>query len=414
MTRKFTTQVLHSDRSANIEHFAVHKPVHTSTTYGYPDANHLARVFQGAESGFVYSRQSNPTTAALENKITTMEDGLATACFSTGMAAIGSTFIALLRAGDHIVSTSYLFGNTNSLMSTIDTLGCHVSLVDATHVTHIEAALQENTRLVFVETIANPRTQVADLAKIGELCRERGLLYVVDNTLTSPYLFQPKAVGASLSINSLTKYICGHGNALGGAVTDTGLYDWSQYPNIYDTYKKFEPSLWGITQIRKKGLRDFGSTLTAESAHKIAIGAETLALRMERACDNAVILANFFAAHPSISKVYYPGLQDHPQHELSRTLFKRHGAIISIELADECDCFEFLNQLKLVILSSHLGDNRTLAIPVAHTIYWEMGAERRAEMGIDDSLIRLSIGIEDQQDLLDDFTQALAIFSHNE
>ena len=175
MTRKFTTQILHSDRSANIEHFAVHKPIHTATAYGYPDANHLARVFQGAEVGFVYSRQSNPTTAALETKITTMEDGLATACFSTGMAAIGSTFIALLRAGDHIVSSSYLFGNTNSLMGTIDTLGCGVSLVDATSVTHIEAALQENTRLVFVETIANPRTQIADLAKIGELCRERGL-----------------------------------------------------------------------------------------------------------------------------------------------------------------------------------------------------------------------------------------------
>ncbi len=407
MTRKFTTQILHADRSASIEHFAVHKPVHTTIAYGYPDADHLARVFKGEESGFVYSRQSNPTTAALETKITTMEDGLATACFSTGMAAIGSTFLALLKAGDHIVSSAYLFGNTNSLMGTIDTLGCQVSLVDATDVTQIEAALQEKTRLVFVETIANPRTQIADLAKIGELCREWGVLYVVDNTLTSPYLFQPKAVGASLVINSLTKYICGHGNALGGAVTDTGLYDWSRYPNIYDTYKKFEACYWGITQIRKKGLRDFGSTLTAESAHKIAIGAETLALRMDRACDNATALANFFSSHPAISKVYYPGLPAHPQHALSKTLFKRHGAIISIELTKGHDCFAFLNQLKLVILSSHLGDNRTLAIPVAHTIYWEMGATRRAEMGIDDSLIRLSIGIEDQQDLLDDFSQAL-------
>ncbi len=411
MTKQFTTQILHSDRSANIEHFSVHKPVHTSTAYGYPNAEHLSRVFQGAEGGFVYSRQSNPTTAALETKITNMEDGLATACFSTGMAAIGSTFIALLREGDHIVSSSYLFGNTNSLMGTIETLGCDVSLIDATNFSLIEAAIQENTRIVFVETIANPRTQIADLVEIGELCRERGLIYIVDNTLTSPYLFQPKTVGASFSVNSLTKYICGHGNALGGAITDTGLYDWTKYPNIYDTYKKFDANLWGIMQVRKKGLRDFGSTLASESAHKIAIGAETLALRMDRACDNAMALAEFFDSHVAVSKVYYPGLKDHPQHALSEQLFKRHGAVISIELADGCDCFEFLNQLKLVILSSHLGDNRTLAIPVAHTIYWEMGAERRAEMGIDDSLIRLSIGIEDQQDLLDDFAQALAIFS---
>jgi len=411
MTKKFTTQILHSDRAAKIEHFAIHKPTHTSSAYGYPNVEHLSRVFQGAVGGFVYSRQSNPTTAALETKITNMEQGFATACFSTGMAAIGATLIALLKKGDHIVSSSFLFGNTNSVMSTMDTLGCSVSLIDATDVKLIEAALQENTRIVFVETIANPRTQISDLAKIGELCQKHGLLYIVDNTLTSPYLFQPKNVGASLSINSLTKSISGHGNALGGSVTDTGLYDWEQYPNINDAYKKSESRLWGITQIRKKGLRDFGSALTSESAHKIAIGSETLELRMERACDNAMALADFFSSHPAVSKVYYPGLQDHPQHSLSSKLFKRHGAIVSIELKKDYDSFKFLNQLKLVILSTHLGDNRTLAIPVAHTIYWEMGAERRAEMGIDDSLIRLSVGIEDRQDLIDDFKQALEVFS---
>jgi len=407
MSKKFTTQILHSDRSENIEHFAIHKPTHTSSAYGYPNVEHLSRVFQGVEGGFVYSRQSNPTTAALETKITNMEQGFATVCFSTGMAAIGATLISLLKKGDHVVSSSFLFGNTNSVMGTMDTLGCSVSLIDATDVKLIEAALTEKTRIVFVETIANPRTQISDLVKIGELCKNHGLLYIVDNTLTSPYLFQPKNVGASLSINSLTKSISGHGNALGGSVTDTGLYDWTQFPNIYDAYKGDDSRLWGITQIRKKGLRDFGSSLTSESAHKIAIGSETLELRMERACDNAMALADFFNSHSAISKVYYPGLKDHPQHSISTELFKRHGAILSIELKKDYDSFKFLNQLKLVILSTHLGDNRTLAIPVAHTIYWEMGAERRAEMGIDDSLIRLSVGIEDRHDLIDDFKQAL-------
>src|SRR5262249_34933078 len=159
----------------------------------------------------------------------------------------------------------------------------------------------------FVETIANPRTQIADLARIGELCAARGLIYVVDNTLTTPYLFRPKHVGASLIVNALTKYIGGHGNALGGSTTDTGLFDWTRYPNISPSYKGAKQTLWGITQIRKKGLRDWGGTLAAEQAHHLAIGAETLALRMERACANALALAQFLAAHPKVRAVYYPG-----------------------------------------------------------------------------------------------------------
>jgi O-acetylhomoserine (thiol)-lyase len=408
MKTGFTTTILHSDLESPIEHFAVHKPMHMAVAYGYADARDLAKVLKGELPGYVYGRQGNPTTAALEVKISKMEEGVATACFSTGMAAIAATFVALLRAGDHVVSSSFLFGNTNSLFGTLNTLGCEISFVDATQVDNVARAIKPSTRLVFVETIANPRTQVADLARIGELCANRGLLYFVDNTMTSPYLYQPKRHQAGLIINSLTKCISGHGNALGGAVTDTGLYDWTRFPNIYDNYKNQKPALWGIQQVRKKGLRDVGSTLAAEPAHRIATGAETLALRMDRACDNALQLARFLAKHPKVTKVYYPGLEDHPQHRLAKELFKAHGALMSFELADGIDCFDFLNRLKLVISSSHLGDNRTLAIPIAHTIYWEMGAERRAEMGIADSLIRLSIGIEDLDDLIGDFQQALA------
>ena len=407
MKNGFTTTILHSDLESPIEHYSVHKPMHVAVAFGYPDARDLAKVFKGESAGYAYGRQGNPTTAALESKISKMEDGIATACFSTGMAAIASVFIALLRGGDHVVSSSFLFGNTNSLFGTLDQFGCDISYVDATRVDNVEKALRPNTRMVFVETIANPRTQVADLARIGELCARRGLIYFVDNTMTSPYLFRPKQVQASLVINSLTKYIGGHGNALGGAVTDTGLFDWKSFPNIYDSYKKANPANWGILQIRKKGLRDVGATLAAEAAHRLAMGAETLALRLERAAANCLQLARFLARHPKVTKVYYPGLEDHPQHRLASELFRNPGALMSIELADNIDCFDFLNRLQLVISSSHLGDNRTLAIPVAHTIYWEMGPERRAEMGIADSLIRLSIGIEDIEDLIADFTQAL-------
>lgn len=407
MPKGFTTTILHSDLESPIEHYSVHKPMHVAAAFGYADARELTRVFKGEAAGYVYGRQGNPTTAALEAKISKMEDGIATACFSTGMAAIAATVVALLRAGDHVVSSSFLFGNTNSLFGTFNTLGCDISFVDATDVAHVAKAIRPGTRMVFVETIANPRTQVADLARIGDLCADRGILYYVDNTMTTPYLYRPKAHKAGLVINSLTKYIGGHGNALGGAVTDTGLFDWTRFPNIYDNYKNQKPAMWGIQQIRKKGLRDVGSTLASEAAHRIATGAETLGLRMERSSDNAMKLARFLAAHPKVAKVYYPGLEDHPQHRLSGELFKTYGALMSFELKGEIDCFDFLNRLKLVIKSSHLGDNRTLAIPIAHTIYWEMGAERRAEMGIADSLVRLSIGIEDPDDLIGDFQQAL-------
>ncbi len=407
--RGFTTAILHSDRDAPVEHGSLHKPLHLSVAYGYRDARELAAVFQGRAQGFAYGRQGNPTTAALEQKINRMEDGVATACFSTGMAAIGAIMVSLLRAGDHVVSSAFLFGNTNSMFATLSTQGIGVAFVDATDAGAVEAALTPATRLVFVETIANPRTQVADLERIGRLCAQRGLVYVVDNTMTSPYLFRPKTVGAGLVVNALTKYIGGHGNALGGAVTDVGTFDWTRFPNIYESYKGGQPALWGITQIRKKGLRDWGATLSAEQAHHLAVGAETLALRMDRACANAVALAEFLAAHPRVRAVYYPGLPSHPQHVLSQELFSGFGALLSFELDPALDCFDFLNRLQNVALSSNLGDNRTLAIPVAHTIYWEMGAERRASMGIAESLIRISVGIEDRDDLLADFEQALAV-----
>ena len=405
--RGFTTAILHSDRDAVIEHGALHKPLHLSVAYGYRDANDLAAVFQGRASGHVYGRQGNPTSSALETKVTAMEGGVGTVTFATGMAAIGAIMMALLKAGDHIVSSQYVFGNTSSLLLTLEAHGQAVSFVDATDVAKVEAALTPATRIVFVETIANPRVQVADLARIGELCKARGILYVVDNTMTSPWLFLPKTVGAGLIVNALTKYIGGHGNALGGAITDTGLFDWTHFPNIAESYKSQPPRNWGLQQLRKKGLRDFGGTLAAEQAHHISVGAETLALRMERICANALGLAQWLAEQPQVRAVYYPGLPAHPQHALAGKLFRGYGGLMSFELADGHDPFAFLNRLKVVVLSSNLGDNRTLAIPVAHTIFYEMGAERRAAMGIADSLIRISVGIEDREDLIGDFRQAL-------
>jgi O-acetylhomoserine (thiol)-lyase len=260
---------------------------------------------------------------------------------------------------------------------------------------------------VFVETIANPVTQIADLIGIGDLCESKGLVYIVDNTMTSPHLFKPKSVKASLTVNALTKYIGGHGNALGGAITDTGCCRWDKYPNIIDTYKEGQVAFWGITQIKKKGLRDMGASLGPEAAHHLAVGSETLPLRLDQACNNALELAKYCDQHPYIKNTFYPGLESHPQHERAQRLFGKFGAIFSIDLTDEVDSFDFLNKMDTVIASSNLGDNRSLGIPVAHTIFYEMGAERRASMGIADSMIRFSIGIEEIDDLLQDFEKAL-------
>jgi O-acetylhomoserine (thiol)-lyase len=274
-------------------------------------------------------------------------------------------------------------------------------------VANVERAITPATRMVFVETIANPRTQIADLARIGALCRERGILYVVDNTMTSPYLFRPKQVGASLVLNALTKSIGGHGNALGGSLTDTGVFDWTSYPNIADNYKRFAPAQWGMAQLRAKALRDFGGALGPEAAHHLAVGSETMALRIERESSSALALASMLDADERVAAVYYPGLASHPQHALATDLFRAYGGLFSFELKAGIDCFDYLNRLQLAVPASNLGDTRTLVIPVAHTIYHEMGPERRASMGIAESLIRVSVGIEDTEDLLDDFRQAL-------
>jgi O-acetylhomoserine (thiol)-lyase len=402
----FTTRILHNDRHLSVEHGAVHKPIHTSTQYAYPDARELAAVFQG-KAGYTYARQGTPTSDALEKKVSAMEGGGTSLTFATGMGALSALFTTLLRAGDHLISSQFIFGNTNSLFGTLEQLGIEISLVDPTDVAAVAAAIKPNTRMVFSETIANPGTQIADLEGLGRLCAERNLVYVVDNTLTSPWLFQPRTVGASLVMNSLSKHIGGHANALGGSLTDTGLFDWTKFPNILDVYKKGPAAGWGITQIKKKGLRDMGATLAADAAHRIAVGAETLSLRLDKISSNALALAQYLSKHPSVARVSYPGLESHPQHERARHLFGgKYSNLLAVELVAGIDSFDFLNHLQVVILATHVGDTRTLALPAAQTIYYEMGPALRAQMGIADGLIRLSIGIEEEEDLLADFAQA--------
>jgi len=403
-----TSATVHADRRFGVEHGAIHKPIHTSVQYGFDRVEDLIGVFQGTlKGGFNYARQGTPTSAALESKVTLLEGGIGTVSFSTGMAALTAIFLTLLRAGDHMVSSQFVFGNTNSLFGTMGDLGVEVSKVDACAVENVRAALKPNTRMVFVETVANPGTQVPDFEAIGALCRERGILYVVDNTITSPALFQPKTVGADLVVNSLTKTIAGHGAALGGAVTDTGLFDWAAYPNISPSYRNVDPRQQGLQQLRKKALRDMGATLSPEQAHRISLGAETLALRVAQTSATALSLARFLESHPAVAAVHYPMLESHPQHAIAKRHFKAGSWLMAFELRDGLDMKETLNRLQLPIKATGLGDNRTLIIPVAHTIFWEAGPAVRAQMGIADGMVRVSVGLESADELIADFDRAL-------
>jgi O-acetylhomoserine (thiol)-lyase len=279
-----------------------------------------------------------------------------------------------------------------------------------TDVQQVAQAYQTNTKMVMLETIANPVTQVADLKAIGTFCQQHGLIYLVDNTMTPAFMFDSHQVQASLLICSLTKYFAGHGQALGGTLIDTGHYDWQQYSNIASIYKTVDSSQWGLTQIRKRGLRDMGATLSGDAAHAIAVGMETMELRLARSCENALGLARFLSEHPLVEAVYYPGLVDHPQHQAASAYFSDYGGILSMDLASHIDPFAFLDQLQLVISATHLGDTRTLALPVAHTIFYENGAALRQQMGVGDGMIRISAGIESLEDLIADFTQAFNVF----
>lgn len=407
-----STELVHSERLQGLEHGAVHAPIYTSSQYSYDDANDLVAVFQG-RPGFSYARQGTPTTAALEKTINQLEEGTGTCLFATGMAALTAIFYTLLKAGDHLVCSQFIFGNTNSLLINLARLGVEVTQVDGRDVEKVKAAIQPNTRMVFMETIANPGTQIVDLAAIGDLCEERGLLYVVDSTMTTPYLFKAKSVKAGLVMNSLSKQLCGHANALGGSVTNTGLFDWSKYPNIYEEYQGGDPEGWGLLQLRKKGLRDMGATLSADAAQRIAVGLETFELRVQRCCDNALALAQFLEQQPGVVSVSYPGLTSHPNHQRAQELFgtKGYGSLLAVELADHIDPIDFLNRLEVVVLATHLGDTRTLSLPVAKTIYYEMGPEKRQLMGIAEGLLRISVGIENENDLTSDFAQALSYYN---
>lgn len=403
------TLVLHLDRlNGNLPYGALFEQKFESVAYEFPTTEEIEASYQGRGRSVAYGRQGNPTTTSLERKLTALERGVGTVCFASGMAAYDATFATLFRSGDHVIASKFLFSNTVSLLNTYrDRFGVDVEYVDVTDAGTVLTGVKENTVAVFVESVANPKTQIPSLLEIGRGLAKVGVAYVIDNTLTTPCGFKPKDVFAALSINSLTKSIGGHGRSLGGSVTDTGVMDWTRSRVFIEERFREVDQLSYIMQLRKRGLRDKGATLSGGDAATLSMGLETLPLRLKAASENANRLAIFLQSCRQVAAVHYPGLPSHPQHHLASKLFAATGPLMSFELSPERDVSKFLNRLKIIVRSSSLGDNRTLVIAPAKTIFHELGPNVRAEMGIAEGLVRMSVGIEPIDDLIADLEQAL-------
>jgi O-acetylhomoserine (thiol)-lyase len=406
------TKLIHGGFGPDEKTGATVPPIVQSTAFAYGSAEELESVFAGRDAGYVYSRIGNPTVGAFEARLTALEDGLGAIAVSSGMAAISSLALALAGSGEEIVAGSSLFGGTYSLFRhTLSRYGIGVRFVDPTNPAAVDDAINDATRLVFVETIGNPKLDVPDISAIAAVTRRRGVPLVVDSTVTTPLLIQPKRLGADLIVHSTSKFINGHGNAIGGIIVDAGTFDWSgsRFPHLASSYAKVGQFAL-LAALRNRVCRDLGCCLSPFSAFLLSMGIETLGVRMERHCANAARLAAFLATHVQVDETDYPALETHPQHVLATRQFGgRYGAILTLKLGTRARCFDFINRLRLAKNLANLGDARTLVIHPASTICRDLNGEERLAMGVTDDLVRLSVGIEDPADILSDVGQALDV-----
>jgi O-acetylhomoserine (thiol)-lyase len=404
------TRLIHGAQAQEQMAGATAPAIVQSTAFAYGSAEEIEAVFAGREAGYVYSRISNPTVGAFEARLTALEDGLGAIAVSSGMAAISSLALALAGSGEEIVAGSSLFGGTYSLFRhTLSRYGIGVRFVDPRNPAAFREAISDATRLVFVETIGNPKLDVPDIAAIAAITRERGIPLVVDSTVTTPLLVQPKRLGADLIVHSTSKFINGHGNAIGGIIIDAGTFDWSspRFPHLAP-FRARVGQFALLAALRNRICRDLGCCLAPFNAFLLSMGIETLGVRMERHCASAARLAAFLATHPKVDETGYPGLDMHPDHVLANRQFSgRYGALVTLTLGTRGRCFDFINRLRLAKNLANLGDTRTLVIHPASTICRDLDEEERLAMGAPEDLVRLSVGIEDPADILGDIEQAL-------
>lgn len=407
---KFHTAVLHAGKNEMEKFGATLPPIYQSSAFEQKSADGLARIFENKAPGYCYTRVGNPTVTAFENRITQLEKGMASVAFASGMAAITNAFLNILQSGDEIVTSASLYGGTIDLFQDLEAFGIGTVFVENNNWEAFEQAINEHTKLIFAETIGNPGLDVTDIEHLAELAHAHGLPLIVDNTTATPYLVCPLKLGADIVVNSSSKYINGNSSAISGGLTDSGHFKWTKekYPVLGD-YIKFGPMAY-ISRMRETIFRNFGACLSPQNAFLNLMGLETLGLRMERQCQNAMALASWVQeTYPELS-VNYPGLENSPCYETAKKQLENgYGAIFTIRTGSRENAFMVIDKLKLAFKVSNIGDTKTLVIHPSSTISLHSTQKQKEEAGVYDDLIRVSVGIEDIEDLIEDFRQAIEI-----
>lgn len=396
-------------------------PLYMTTSYLFKDTSHAADLFALRQFGNIYTRIMNPTTDVLENRMAMLEGGVAAVAFSSGMAAITNAILNICRSGQHIVSSSSLYGGTVTLFThTFAKLGIDVTFVEPKDLGRLAKAIRPNTRLIFIETIGNPKNDVLDYPAIAKVAHDHGMPLMVDNTVASPILFRPIEHGADIVVHSCTKVIGGHGTSIGGIVVDSGRFDWAngRYPELTEP----DPSYHGVRYVEQFGqiayavklrvqlLRDMGACMSPFNAWLFLQGLETIHLRVPRQCENALALAGWLQSHPAVSWVNYPGLPDHPDYALARRFLPRgQGAILGFGIRGGAEAaIRFIESVRLASHLANVLDSKTLVIHPASTTHQQLSEAEQLAAGVTADYIRVSVGTEHIDDIIADFDQALA------
>lgn len=408
---RFGTQVIHAAQATEEWYGATIPPLVQSAAYVHETAESLSDSFAGKKKEHIYSRLTNPTNAILEEKLTILENGKGSIVMSSGMAAVSNACMALLRAGDEFVACGSLFMSTYLLFANVfKKYGISAKFVQSTTLPEIEAEITDKTRFVYLETIGNPGLEIPDIKAVSELAHKHGLPLLVDNTLATPYLCQPIESGADIVIHSTTKYLSGHGNATGGAVIDSGNFDWdnNRFPDFQPFIEK-NGALAFLDKVWREHHINFGTTQAPFHSFLTLTGLNTLSVRMERHLENAMAVAEFLKQRPEVGWVNYPGLEGHPSRQIADLQFNRkgYGAMVTFGLKDQAVCFKLINNLNLIYHLANLGDCKSLIIHPSSTQYVSFDENDKMALGIRPELLRLSVGIEDIDDIFADLDQAL-------
>ncbi|MCP4604710.1 MAG: O-acetylhomoserine aminocarboxypropyltransferase/cysteine synthase [Proteobacteria bacterium] len=404
----FATKAIHGVTLKKDVHGALRMPVYDSVAFEFEKAKDLQLSFEGKKPAHAYSRITNPTVEDFEQRIRLLADAKGVIAFSSGMAAITNAIMGVAESGTNIVTSKFLFGNTVSLFEhTFREWGLETRYVDMNRPQSVADAIDDKTRAVFFEVITNPQLEVADAKKISEVAHEMGVPVIIDSTLTTPYLFKSIDFGIDIEVLSTTKYISGGASCVGGALIDNGIFDWKKNPKLKDDAKRYGPfSL--LMKIRRELSRNIGTCLSPHNAYLQTLGLETLALRAEKSCANSKEVADFLTEHPRVCSVNYPGLESSRFHTIAKEQFKdRFGALLTFDLGSKDECFRLMDSLKIVRRATNLNDNKTLVVHPASTIFCEYSSDELKDMSISENTIRLAVGIEDAEDIIDDLRKGL-------